>query len=179
MSFFDKMIATMMPPESEEDHARARREARSETMPGDWLDQVLQHHEQIEAAFARAGNATGSAERTRELNRLAALLTAHSSAEETVIYPQLSHDHKLHLTLACEEQQAVKVELSLLELLDPLSADWVDKLGHVKGAVAHHVYEEEGNRFLRLKRELPAEAQTHMTTRYREEIGRYNARLPA
>lgn len=27
----------------------------------------------------------------------------------------------------------------------PLSQDYLDKLEHIRGAVAHHVYEEEGN----------------------------------
>ena len=32
-----------------------------------------------------------------------------------------------------------------------MSQDYLDKLEHIRGAVAHHVYEEEGTWFLELK----------------------------
>ena len=54
MSFFDKIVAAVTPPESAEDRAEARRIARREAVAGDWLEQILNHHEQIEQAFARA-----------------------------------------------------------------------------------------------------------------------------
>lgn len=179
MSFLDKIVAAVTPPESEEDRVRARQEARQAAMHGDWLDQILQHHEQIEAAFARAEAANDATSRTSAVRELAALLTGHSSAEEAVIYPQLAKDHKVKMSMAYEEQQAAKVQVAMLEGLDPMSQDWVDKLGHIKGAVAHHVYEEENDRFLHLHKELPAEAQAMMTARYREEAQRYDGGLRA
>ena len=106
--------------------------------------------------------------------KLAALLTAHSSAEEAVIYPQLSHGHKTHMAMAFEEQQAAKVQLAPL---DPLSGDWSEKLQHIKGAVGDHVYEEENDRFLHLKEEIPAADQDRMTMRYQEEMARYDSNL--
>ena len=92
MSMLDKIVAAVTPPESEEDRMRARMEARSAATDGDWLDQILGHHEQIENAFAIAEGATGTEARKTALARLGALLTGHSSAEEAVIYPQLSDD---------------------------------------------------------------------------------------
>lgn len=177
MSVFDKIVAAVTPPESEEDRAKARQKARAVAQPGDWLDQILGHHEQIEGAFARAEAANDAQSRKQAVKELGALLTGHSSAEEAVIYPQLSEDHKGQLGLSYQEQQAAKVEMALLEALDPMSQDWIDKLGHIKGAVAHHVYEEEGDRFLNLKKELPLAAQARMTERYREETQRYDGGL--
>jgi hemerythrin superfamily protein len=177
MSVLDRIVAAVTPPESDEDRARARQTARQAATDGDWLDQILSHHEQIESAFARAEAATGLEDRRATVAELAALFTGHSNAEEAVIYPQLSHDHKTHMAMAYEEQQAAKVQLALLEALDPQSKDWEDKLGHIKGAVAHHVYEEESDRFLHLKRELPLLAQERMTARYREETSRYDGGL--
>jgi hypothetical protein len=81
------------------------------------------------------------------------------------------------MAMAFEEQQAAKVQLALLEMLDPLSDDWSEKLEHIKGAVAHHVYEEENDRFLHLKEEIPAADQDRMTTRYQEEMARYDSNL--
>jgi len=81
------------------------------------------------------------------------------------------------MATAFEEQQAAKVQLALLEMLDPLSDDWNKKLEHIKGAVAHHVYEEENDRFLHLKQEIPAANQDRMTMRYQEEMARYDSNL--
>lgn len=177
MSVIDRIVAAVTPPESEEDRARAREKARAAAMAGDWLDQILQHHQQIEMAFSEAEAAMDASSRTRAQRKLAALLTAHSSAEEAVIYPQLSHGHKTHMAMAYEEQQAAKVQLALLEALDPLSEDWSEKLEHIRGAVAHHVYEEENDRFLHLKEEIPSADQERMTARYREEMARYDSGL--
>ena len=87
------------------------------------------------------------------------------------------------MATAFEEQQTAKAQLAPLEALDPLdpldplSGDWSEKLEHIKGAVGHHVYEEENDRFLHLKEEIPAADQDRMTTRYQEEMARYDSGL--
>ena len=63
--------------------------------------------------------------------------------------------------------------MGLLEDLEPMSQEYLDKLEHIRGAVAHHVYEEEGNWFVDLKRKLPPADQTKITFRYQEEFSRY------
>ena len=81
------------------------------------------------------------------------------------------------MAMAFEEQQAAKVQLALLEMLDPLSDHWNEKQEHIKGAVGDHVYEEENDRFLHLKEEIPAADQDRMTMRYQEEMARYDSGL--
>jgi hypothetical protein len=54
-----------------------------------------------------------------------------------------------------------------------MSQEFLDKLEHIKGAVAHHVYEEESNWFLDLKSKLSAADQTKLTARYEEQFSRY------
>jgi hypothetical protein len=83
------------------------------------------------------------------------------------------------MAMGYEEQQAAKVQLALLETIDPISHDWIEKLEHIKGAVAHHVYEEESDRFLHLRQELSEADQARMTARYQEEIARYASDLRA
>jgi hypothetical protein len=63
--------------------------------------------------------------------------------------------------------------MGLLEDLEPMSQEYLDKLEHIRGAVAHHVYEEEGNWFLDLKTKLPPADQTKITFRYLQEFARY------
>jgi hypothetical protein len=174
MSIIDKVVAAATPPESDEARAEARAKARAAAKPGDWLSAVLDHHVQIEAAFAKVKSATAAADRTIALKALAAMLTGHSVAEEAALYPALAKaDEKGHATMAYTEQSAAKLQMGLLEDLPPMSQDFLDKLEHIRGAVAHHVYEEEGNWFLDLKSKLSAPDQAKLTERYDEQFSRY------
>ncbi len=176
MSLFDKVVAAVTPPESEEARAEARAKAQAAAGDGDWLSLVLQHHRQIEAAFAAVRAATDTASRVAAQKKLAIVLTGHSIAEEAVLYPALvKADEEEHSTKAYTEQSAAKVQMGLLEDLPPMSQEYLDKLEHIRGAVAHHVYEEEGNWFLDLKKKLPSADQTKLTFRYKEQISRYMA----
>lgn len=173
MSILDKVIAAVTPPESEEARLNARSKARAAAGSGDWLSQILGHHEEIEAAFATVRAAEDTATRHAAQMELAVLLSAHANAEEAVIYPALIHfGHKLHGTAGYTEQAGAKANLGELEYLDPMSQDFLDKLEHIRGAVAHHVYEEENDRFLDLKN-LSATDQAHLTARYAEEFARF------
>jgi hemerythrin superfamily protein len=175
MSIFDKVVAAVTPPESEQARAEARAKAKSAATAGDWLSLVLEHHGQIEAAFAAVKAARDSASRTSAQKRLAIILTGHSNAEESVLYPALAAeaDEKGHATMAYTQQAGAKVEMAELENLAPMSQDYMDKLEHIRGAVAHHVYEEEGTWFLEMKEKLSAETQAKLTQRYQEEFSRY------
>ncbi|KRA83981.1 hemerythrin domain-containing protein [Altererythrobacter sp. Root672] len=174
MSIIDKVIAAVTPPESEEARMEARAKANEAATPGDWLSLILQHHLQIEDAFSEV-KATGDAgSRRTALKQLGALLTGHANAEESVIYPALAEDgEKAHAAAGYDEQAMVKVQMALLEKLDPMSQDFIDKLEHIEGAVAHHVYAEEGNWFLGLKEKASVEDQARLTRRYAEEYDRY------
>jgi hypothetical protein len=174
MSIVDKAIAAITPPESEEQRLEARQKARSAAQPGDWLSMVLDHHQQIDAAFETAMNAAPGAARLAAARKLAVLLTGHSNAEESVIYPALAqHGEKGHAGMAYTEQATAKMQMAELENIDPATEAWLDKLGHIKGAVQHHVFEEESNWFLDLKRKGSMEDEAKLAQRYREEFERY------
>ncbi len=174
MSVLDKVIAAVTPPESDQARAKARATARAAAGSGDWLSMVLDHHLGIENAFAAVKNASSAAQRRSAQKQLAVLLTGHSLAEETVLYPAMAlTDQKAHSGMAYTEQSAAKVQLAALDDLEPMSQDYVDKLGHLEGAVLHHVYEEEGTWFPKLKQECGSDKAAMLTTRYREEFERY------
>ena len=158
---------------------QARAKAEAAARPGDWLSQILDHHRQIEALFAAVKSATTAEARREAQKRLALILTGHSVAEEAAIYPALAADKQVgHAELAYQEQSAAKMEMGLLERLDPMSQDYLDKLEHIRGAVAHHVYSEEGTWFLELAKDVGPEEQAMITQRYKEEFERY-AMAPA
>jgi hypothetical protein len=173
MSLIDRVVAAVTPVESKEARRQARAKARAAAGDNDWLALVLQHHEAIETAFA-AVRATGdSIARLTAQKALALLLTGHSNAEEAVIYPALVHfGHKSRGMTGYTEQAGAKANMGQLEYLDPMSQEYIDKLDHIRSAVAHHMYEEENDRFLDLKRLSSAE-QIRLTERFKEEFDRY------
>jgi hypothetical protein len=173
MSLMDKVVAAVTPPESEKKRREARAKAQAAAGPNDWLALVLQHHVQIESAFAAVKAARDLTTRLAAQQELALLLTGHANAEEAVIYPALVYfGHKAHAMTGYTEQAGAKANMGELEYLDPMSQDFLDKLEHIRGAVAHHMYEEESDRFLDLKR-LPVGDQMRLTQRYKQEFERY------
>lgn len=173
MSILDKIAAAVTPMASDAERAQARRDAEQLSQGDDWLGQVLAHHRQIEHAFDRALNADGGAERRQAASNLAVILMAHSNAEEAVLYPALVEaSSKAHTTMAYEEQAAAKINMAILESLDPMSREWRDKLEHIQGAVLQHVYQEESSWFLDVARNVSAGQQQVLTKRYSEEFGR-------
>lgn len=54
-----------------------------------------------------------------------------------------------------------------------MSEDYLDKLEHIRGAVAHHVYSEEGTWFPELAANIDAAEQTYISRRYDAEFARY------
>jgi hypothetical protein len=174
MSILDKAIAAITPPVSDDKRQEAHAKARAAAEPGDWLSQILDHHEAIEQAFAETKAAPTAEARRAAQKRLGVLLNGHAMAEEAVIYPALTQEGKQgHANTAYTEQAAAKMQLAALETLDPMSEDFLDKLGHLEGAVQTHVYQEESDWFPYMKAFAPAEAQAHATARYEEEYGRY------
>lgn len=174
MSMLDKIVAAVTPLESPEKRSEARNRARSLAGANDWLALILQHHEQIEGAFATVRAAQNQSTRLAAHKELALLLTGHSNAEESVIYPALVYcGHKSHAMTGYTEQAGAKANMGELEYLEPMSQEYLDKLEHIRGAVLHHMYEEENNRFLDLKREMKPAEQARLTQRFKEEFDRY------
>jgi hypothetical protein len=145
-----------------------------EPQPGDWLYLILEHHLELEAALAAVEDATDADDRTIAFKEFAVLLTGHSIAEEAVIYPSLSANSETgHADVGYSEQAMVKMQMAALEKLDMMGSDFEEKLEHIKGALQHHMYEEEGNWFMDLKTKATAQDQEAMTARYAEEFDRY------
>ncbi|MAK82885.1 hemerythrin domain-containing protein [Phenylobacterium sp.] len=172
MSIIDKVLGAVTPPESEEIRAEATAKARSVAEPGDWLSAALDHHDQIRAGFDACRQAQDGLSRIEAMRRLSRVLVGHSLAEEVVLYPALAKAHeKSHATLAYTEQTTAKMQMAELERIPPEGEAWADKLEHIRGAVLHHIFEEEGFWFLEIKDKY--EDQAFLDRRFVEEYERY------
>jgi hypothetical protein len=177
MSLIDKALGAITPPESDEARAKATAKARAACQGGDWLSLALDHHDQIRAAFEACRAASGAAARLQAFQQLALILNGHSMAEEVVLYPAMAKSgEKGHAGMAYGEQTTAKMQMAELERIDPSTDAWADKLEHIRGAVLHHIFEEEGTWFLDLKKDY--DDQAFLTRRFREEFDRYAAHAP-
>lgn len=174
MSVLDKVVAAVTPEPSEDERTQARASARAAAASSPWIGMIVDHHEAIEAAFDAVRSATTAAAQRSAQKELATLLTGHSLAEEAVLYPAMAlSDQKGHSTAAYTEQSAAKVQCAALEQLEALSKDYLDKVEHLRAAVAHHIYEEESKWFPELAGVGGPTMQAHLSQRYTEEFSRY------
>jgi hemerythrin superfamily protein len=172
MSIIDKAVGAITPPESEEKRAEATRKAREAAGEGDWLALALEHHDLIREAFEVCCQAEAAEDRLMAMKRLALVLNGHSLAEEIVLYPAMAKaGEKGSAGLAYTEQTTAKMQMAELERIAPSTPEWLDKVRHIRGAVLHHMYEEEDHWFIRLKQDYPDQA--FLTRRYLEEFKRY------
>jgi hemerythrin superfamily protein len=174
MSVLDKVVAAVTPTESDEQRLEARQQARASATQGDFLSLIVDQHEQLEQLFERVRTATDAQSRIAAHEELAHLLNGHSLAEEVVVYPAMANfDEKARATKAYTEHTATKIQMGLLETIPVMSQEYLDKLEHIRGAVLHHMYEEEHEYTIKLLDKLPADERERLTTRFKEEFGRY------
>lgn len=108
--------------------------------------------------------------RAKTLRELASELTVHAEIEETLFYPAVKEAKKTHAIVleSYEEHKQVKTLLTELERLDPASDVWEAKLTVLKEDVEHHVKEEEGELFPKVREILPAAELKTLGTRMQE-----------
>jgi hypothetical protein len=90
MGVMDKVVAAVTPDPSEEKMQEARAKARAAAVNSGWLTQVLDHHLEVEDCFAAVKEANSVSTRRVAQKRLGLVLTGHSIAEESVIYPAMA-----------------------------------------------------------------------------------------
>ena len=147
----------------------------TEASTGGWLSLVKAHHLMIEQAFDALINEGGSDfSRCMVLHkRLAYLLTAHSVAEENVLYPALamcnlqSESDRLYL-----DQAHAKVMNAVLDMSDEkCGATWLEKATQLRTAVLHHAkVDEEGDLYPQLERAPDASTAAKIDMAYRREF---------
>lgn len=174
MTFLDRIAAAILPAASDEDRAEARLKLEKLAAGETFAEDILRQHIQIEELFAQVRSQSGDAARAT-VTELAMLLTGHSMAEETVIYPEIStHSSKAHAGMAYEEHAMTKIELAELQKLHPGSAEWLEKLDHIESAVQQHVYQEENSWLPDVIRHAPMDERRRMSVEFRDHFDRFD-----
>ena len=175
MSVMDslKEAVGITPTYTSEKREEVRATARAAASSGDWLSMVLDHHVQLEQAFAAVKAAGDEAARGAAQKWLAVLLTGHANAEEAVLYPAMENSGQSGASHAYHEQAMAKTEMAALDDLPKMSQDYLDKLEEIRLAVQHHMIEEESGWFVELKKAATPAHNAKYTKLYTEEFERY------
>ncbi|HZN72298.1 MAG TPA: hemerythrin domain-containing protein [Micromonosporaceae bacterium] len=108
----------------------------------DVVDLIMQDHRDLQQIFARLR--TGDGDPALLFPEMAALLTAHSRAEEAEVYPAVAKAGDAEEVKHAREEHAEADDLlSKLKKLAPDSAEFANLLNKLMDAVDHHIEEEE------------------------------------
>jgi hemerythrin superfamily protein len=149
--------------------------AETQMAGGSWFDMVKAHHAMIadNLNMILATSDSQAAERTRLQKHLGYLLTAHSVAEENVLYPALA---RLGMTRGSDmlymEQAQAKVGNADLGVMPKGTDAWLAKVSALKTAILHHAKdEEEADLFPKLMSAASAQENAMLTADYARQFG--------
>jgi hemerythrin superfamily protein len=149
--------------------------AQASAAGGDWLEMVKAHHALVAKTFDRMLDSDNKTFLRREMleNTLSYQLTAHSVAEENVLYPalarsgMLSESDRLYLDQA--HAKVMNAELEMVAAKD--ASTWFDKVKALQAAVLKHAKEdEEGNIYPRLRQSLDRQENARLAALYGDEF---------
>ncbi|HEY7320106.1 MAG TPA: hemerythrin domain-containing protein [Candidatus Binatia bacterium] len=117
------------------------------------LEMLKQDHQKVKGLFQETKHATDQNKRKDLFDKIDAELEVHTHIEETVFYPAINEHEELRdmVAEALEEHQEAKTMLEELEDLGAESHDFDSKLQELIEAVEHHVEEEEGEMFPKIR----------------------------
>jgi hemerythrin HHE cation binding domain-containing protein len=130
---------------------------------------LKEDHKKVAGILEKIDATTERGVKTREelFAQLKTELDIHAEIEETIFYPALEkHDETRDITLeGIEEHRIVK---ELLAELDAMAKDdevWTAKMTVLKENIEHHVEEEEGEMFSKVRKALTEEEIEILGTR--------------
>lgn len=150
--------------------------AQTAARGGDWLAMIQKHHAMIAASFDKllASDRSTYLAREKLVRAIGYQLTAHSVAEENIVYPVLAmtgmtaESDKLYL-----DQAHAKVMNAQLELQARMQdrGDWRTPATALRDAVLKHARDdEEGKLYPALRAKLDAEKNALVTAGYQREF---------
>ena len=123
----------------------------------DALNLLTQDHRSVERlfkAYERTGTGTSN-QKQRLAVQIIRELSIHASIEEQFLYPtarELSKSFDAPILEALEEHHLAKVTLAELEKMSPRDERFDAKMAVLMENIRHHVEQEEGDLFPKLKR---------------------------
>ena len=143
---------------------------------GNWMDQVKAQHRAVDRLFMaiKATRDDQVPRRTALLKQLADALTAHSVAEETVLYPAIAlmnnvpKSDELYM-----EQSHAKVMLNELDNMPKRGPEFLTRITALEAAIKEHVADEEGVAYPRLMQTASPAQNAKMSADFRMHFNKY------
>ncbi|MCO5967406.1 hemerythrin domain-containing protein [Actinoallomurus soli] len=134
----------------------------------DVVELIMQDHRTLEKLFDELRQDAGR--RPELLDKVAALLTAHSRAEEERVYPVVAKDagERDEAHHGAEEHHEAEEMLEKLRGMSPEGKEFEEKLKEFIDAVKHHVEEEESDILPALRDAVSAERLKELGTAFAE-----------
>jgi hemerythrin-like domain-containing protein len=131
-------------------------------MASDVVDLIMQDHREVERLFDELKD--NPEKRVGLVPVLTTLLSAHSRAEETAVYPAAASEADEADDVAHSQEEHVEADQLLLKLgqTDPTSAEFEKVLQNLVDAVSHHVEEEETKVLPGMRAKLSSERLTQL-----------------
>jgi hemerythrin superfamily protein len=122
----------------------------------DAITMLKDDHKTVKELFTRFESAGESAHKSKRqiVDRIIEELSVHSAIEEQVFYPAVRsavEDATDDVLESLEEHHIVKWTLSELEAMDPRDERFDAKVGVLMETVRHHIDEEEGEMFPKVR----------------------------
>lgn len=141
---------------------------------------LVADHEKAERLFADIEGTTSVAERQSLCAQLDFELTRHTNIEERILYPfirQNVSDGQRMIDEAVKEHDEARALLERLATADASTDMFMSTLRELKGAVQHHVQDEESEVFPTFEAQASADAMARLRTQL-EEAKREEAPAP-
>jgi hemerythrin-like domain-containing protein len=153
----EKTARTVTSRKSTARKSAAKRSGRASA--GDAIALLKSDHREVEQLFKRFEKAGSGAHRIKGqlVASMIEALSRHAEIEELVFYPAVREQMpraESDVLEALEEHHVVKVVLRELESMDPAAERFDAKVTVMMEAVRHHVKEEEGELFPKVRRQI-------------------------
>jgi hemerythrin superfamily protein len=125
----------------------------------DAITLLKEDHRTVEGLFKRFEKAGDRAYKTKRrlVDQIITELSIHAAIEEQIFYPatrEARREDEEMVLEALEEHHLAKVALSELEKMDPEDERFKPKVTVLIGNVRHHVQEEEGEMFPKVRKAM-------------------------
>jgi hemerythrin superfamily protein len=141
-------------------------------------DLIRMDHQKVNTLFMEIDNTNDPQKIQEFFGQIYKDLSAHSEAEEQIVYPAVrayySDTQELY-----DEQAEMKVMLEQIKSMNPSTADFKQLVKQLKDAVMHHVSQEENEMFPKIRDNFSDEQQKQMATEFKTAKSQFTEKMAA
>lgn len=141
-------------------------------------DVIRMDHQKAKTLFMEIENTNDPAKIQEFFGQLYKDLTAHSEAEEQVVYPKVRSFYSDTQELY-DEQAEMKVLLEEIKALSPSSSQFKAKVSQLKDMVNHHTQEEENDMFRVIRDNFSSNESEQLATQFKEAKKQVQSKMAA